>query len=140
MATLGSPVLRVEDRPLLVGASAFIADLPLPGVLDVSYVTATLAHGRIRSIDVGAARAVPGVVDVVTAADLDLGPVPPTNAAFPKEMERPLLAADRVRFVGEAVVAIVAETASAGADAAALVEVEYEPLPAVVDPEAASGG
>ncbi len=138
MPTLGSPVRRVEDARLLVGASRYVADLDLPGVLDVSYVTATIAHARILSIDVSAARAVPGVVDIVTAAELDIGPLGLMNPGYPKDMVRPLLATERVRFVGEAVVAILAETASAGADAAALVEVDYEPLPVVVAPEAAA--
>ena len=88
-------------------------------------------------VDVEAARRAPGVVDVVTAADLDVGPVPMINPAYPAPMARPLLAVDRVRFVGEAIVAILSETAAAGADAAELVEIDYDPLPAVVGIEAA---
>jgi carbon-monoxide dehydrogenase large subunit len=137
MALLGTPVPRVEDARFLVGASRYVADLDLPGVLTVTYVTSPVAHAEIRAIDVTAARAAPGVVDVVTAADLDLGPLPALNPAYPEAMLRPLLATGRVRFVGEPVAAVVAETDSAGADAAALVEVDYEPLPVVVDPEAA---
>jgi carbon-monoxide dehydrogenase large subunit len=129
----------VEDARLLVGESRFIANLELPGVLEVTYVTSTMPHALIRSIDVTAARAVPGVVDVLTAADVDLGPLGLMNPEFPSSMTRPLLATDRVRFAGEAVVAILAESVSAGADAAALVEVDYDPLPAVVDPEKARG-
>lgn len=140
MASIGSPVLRVEDARLLTGGGRYVADLELPGCLEVTYVVSTIAHARISSIDVSAARHVPGVVDVVSAEDLDIGPLALMNPGFPKQMERPLLATDRVRFVGEAVVAVVAETASAGADAAALVEVDYEPLPAVVDPETAARG
>ena len=139
MALLGTPVPRVEDARFLVGATRYVADLDLPGVLTVTYVTSPLAHAEVGAIDVTAARGVPGVVDVVTAADVDLGPLPALNPAYPEAMLRPLLATGRVRFVGEPVAAIVAETDTAGADAAALVEVDYEPLPVVVDPEAAAG-
>ena len=139
MALLGSSVPRVEDARLLVGDSRFVANLELPGVLEVTYVTSTMPHAVIRSIDVTAAKAVPGVVDALTAADVDLGPLGLMNPDFPSSMTRPLLATDRVRFAGEALVAIVAESVSAGADAAALVEVDYDPLPAVVNPERAGG-
>ncbi len=124
---------------MLAGASRFVANLELPGVLEVTYVTATIAHALIRSIDVSAAKVVPGVVDVVTAADLDLGPLGLLHPEYPSSMTRPLLANDRVRFVGEALVAIIAESVSAGADAAAVVDVDYEPLAAVVDPKTARG-
>src|SRR5262245_35498109 len=137
MALLGSPVRRVEDARLLVGESRFVANLEMPGLLEVTYVTATAPHALIRSIDVSAAKAVPGVVDVVTGADVDLGPLRLMNPDYPSSMTRPPLAVDRVRFVGEAVAAVVAESVNAGADAAAAVVVEYEPLPAVVDPEKA---
>jgi carbon-monoxide dehydrogenase large subunit len=128
----------VEDARLLVGASRYVADLDLPDVLTVTYVTSTAAHAEIGAIDVSAARAVPGVVEVVTGADLDVGPLPALNPAYPDAMLRPLLATGRVRFVGEPVAAIVAETATAGADAAALVEIEYNPLKVLVDPETAA--
>jgi aerobic carbon-monoxide dehydrogenase large subunit len=131
---LGTPVLRVEDPHLLVGDAAFVADLDLPGVLAVGYVTSTVAHGRIVAVDVSEAAGAPGIVDVVTAADLDLAPLPPVFPFVPQEMVRPLLAADRVRFVGEPIVAIVGESAATVADAAERVVVEIEPLPAVVDP------
>ncbi len=137
MPLLGSPVPRVEDARLLVGASRYVADLDLPSVLTVTYVTSPVAHAEITAIDVTAARTAPGVVEVVTAADLDVGPLPALNPAYPDAMLRPLLATGRVRFVGEPVAAIVAETGTAGADAAALVEIDYQPLPVVVDPEAA---
>ncbi len=137
MPLLGTPVRRVEDARFLVGAGRYVADLDLPDVLTVTYVTSPVAHAEIRAVDVTAARTAPGVVDVVTAADLDLGLLPALNPAYPEAMLRPLLATGRVRFVGEPVVAIVAETDTAGADAASLVEIDYEPLPVVVDAEAA---
>ncbi|MBW8826701.1 MAG: xanthine dehydrogenase family protein molybdopterin-binding subunit [Acidobacteria bacterium] len=134
---LGTAVPRVEDERFLTGQGTYIANLDLPGVLTVTYVTSSVAHGLITGIDVEEARQAPGVVDVVTAADLDIGPIPPMNPNYPASMARPILAADRVRFVGEAIVAIVSETAAAGADAAELVVIDYEPLPAVVTIEAA---
>jgi aerobic carbon-monoxide dehydrogenase large subunit len=137
---MGTPVTRVEDARLLVGDHRYVADLDLPGALSVTYVTSTFAHAEIVGIDVDAARAAPGVVDVVTAADLDIGPLPPTNPAAPPELTRPLLASDRVRYVGEPIVAILAESVVAGVDAAGLVEVDYERLPPVVGIDAASRG
>ena len=113
---------RREDHRLLTGNARFIADLDLPGCLSVTYVTSAAAHAVIRSVEADAARSAPGVVDVVTAADLDIGPQPQVSPAYPPTMARPLLADGRVRFVGEAVVAIVSETEAAGEDAAELVE------------------
>ncbi|MFP4513763.1 MAG: xanthine dehydrogenase family protein molybdopterin-binding subunit, partial [Acidimicrobiales bacterium] len=132
MPLLGTAVHRVEDPHLLTGHGAFVADLDLPGVLTVGYVTSTVAHGRIVEIDVDQARSAPGVVDVVTGADLDLDPLPPLFPFVPDTMVRPLLATDTVRYAGEPVVAIVGESAAAVADAAEAVVVDIEPLPAVV--------
>src|SRR5690606_29675268 len=120
--------------------TSFVADVDLPGVLHVGYVTSTLAHGRIASIDVSEARTAPGVVDVVTSAYTDLGPVPPESDRYPEAMVRTLLATDTVRFVGEPIVAIVAESAAAAEDAAELVVVDIDPLPVVTDIEAAVEG
>jgi carbon-monoxide dehydrogenase large subunit len=135
---LGTPVRRVEDARFLTGDSNFIADLDLPGVLEVAYVTAPVAHAVIRNVEVAAAEQAPGVVLVVTAVEVDLPEVPPINPAFPAAMRRSILASGRVRYVGEPVVAIVAESVAAAEDAAELVEVDYEPLPAVVDAEEAA--
>src|SRR5437763_941368 len=140
MTLLGTPVTRVEDARLLQGEGRFVANIDLPGALHVGYVTSTLAHGRLRSIDTAAARALDGITDVVTAADLDIGPLAPMLPSAPKAMTRPLLAADHVRFVGEPIVAIVGETAAAVADAIELVEIDYEPLTPVVDPKQALAG
>src|ERR671919_37206 len=140
MPLVGTPVARREDHRLLTGGARFIANLDLPGALCVTYVISPVAHAVIRSIDTDAARSVRGVVDVVTAADLDLGPQPQLSPAYPPAMARPLLADGRVRFVGEAVAAIVSETEAAGEDAAELVDVDYEILPAVVGLDAAEGG
>jgi aerobic carbon-monoxide dehydrogenase large subunit len=134
VSLIGTSVARIEDARLLVGAHSYVADLDLPDALTVTYVTSQMAHARLRGVDVTAARAAPGVVDVVTAADLDpeLRRLRPTNTSAPPETSRPLLATERVRFVGEPLVVILSKTREQGADAATLVEVDYEPLPAVV--------
>ncbi len=118
-----------------------MADLPAEGGLHVQFVRSPAAHARIRSIDAEAARAMPGVVGVFTAADLDLPtldeapPVPPGPDRA--HLRRPCLAGDRVRFVGEAVAVVVAGTVAEAVDAAELVEVDLDELAAVVDPLAA---
>jgi carbon-monoxide dehydrogenase large subunit len=134
---VGTAVTRVEDHDLLVGDSRFVANVDLPGALHVRYVTSTVAHARLRGVDVTQAKAVPGVVDILTAADLDIPPLPPMIPAVPRSMARPLLADGTVRFVGEPIAAVVAESPEAAYDGAALVEVDYEPLAAVVGVEAA---
>ena len=133
---LGNAVRRVEDPELLVGAARYVDDLPIEGVLRLAYVRSPLPHARIRSIDTTAASAVPGVVAVLTAADLG---VAPHHAFFPTNpaCARPPLASEKVRFVGDIVAAVAAETQQAAQDAADLVEVDYDPLPAAVDPEEA---
>ena len=140
MPLVGTPVARREDRRLLTGDARYIADLDLPGCLSVTYVTSPIAHAVIRTVDVDAARSAPGVVDVVTAADLDIGPQPQISPAYPPTMARPLLADGRMRFVGEAVVAIVSETDAQGEDAAELVGIDYDPLPAVTKLDVAERG
>jgi aerobic carbon-monoxide dehydrogenase large subunit len=140
MPLVGTPVPRREDERLLTGDTRFIANLDLPGALHVTYVISPVAHALVRGIDTEAARAAPGVIDVVTAADLDIGPLPLVSPAYPATMARPLLAGDRVRFAGEAVAAIVSETEAAGEDAAERVIVDYDPLPAITDLDAAVEG
>jgi carbon-monoxide dehydrogenase large subunit len=138
---LGHRVARTEDPRLLTGRGTFIDNLPLDGAAWVTYVRASTAHARITGLDLDAARAAPGVLAVVTAGDLDLGPTPldmPALAGVP--MPRSLLAADVVRYVGEPVVAVVTDTIAQGEDAAALVVVDLDPLPVVTDPQAALDG
>ena len=132
----GTPVRRIEDRPLLTGHGRFIANLDLPGAAHVVFVRSTLAHGRILRVDTSAARRAPGVLDVVTASEVDLPPLPSPESMHPA-MVRPLLPSDRVRYVGEPVVAVVARSYAEAVDAAELVGIDYEPLPGVIDPEAA---
>jgi aerobic carbon-monoxide dehydrogenase large subunit len=140
MPLLGTPVRRVEDPPLLLGRGAFVADLDLPGALHAAFVTSPYAHGRILAVEVTEARRAPGVVDVVSGFDLDLGPMPGSPSEHPEGTDRPVLATDRVRFVGEPIVAVVASSPAAAADAAELVVIDIEPLPPVVTPAGALSG
>lgn len=140
MSILGNRVARTEDLRLLSSGGSYVADLDLPGAAWVVYIRSTTAHGRIRRLDGAEARAAPGVLDVVTGADVDLAPLPPAMDCFHPGMVRPWLAGDVVRYVGEAVAAVVAETRAQAMDAAELVVVDYDPAPAVVDPEAALSG
>ncbi|HUF99927.1 MAG TPA: xanthine dehydrogenase family protein molybdopterin-binding subunit [Ilumatobacter sp.] len=137
---LGNRVLRTEDPKLLTGAAKYLADLPpaLPreGLVYAAFVGSYLAHGTITSIDTSDARDMPGVVDVWTAAELDVAPhfgFVPAGPAF----ARPPLAQGRVRFVGEPVAVVFASTPQEAADAAEMVVVELEPLPHVTDAETA---
>ena len=140
----GPPFHRREDARLLTGAARYVDDLAIPGVLHAVFVRSPHAHAAIRAIDATAARAAPCVAGVFAAVDLAadrLGPLPCTAqiATLAPLIVPPRLAlpAARVRHVGEAVAFVVAATASAARDAAELVRVAYEPLPAVVDPRAA---
>jgi aerobic carbon-monoxide dehydrogenase large subunit len=133
---LGSPVLRSEDRALLSGAARYLDDVPCEGALHGVFVRSPIAHALIRSADVDAARAMPGVVDVFVASDMGGLRMPPVEDS-PEVFARPLLAIDRVRFVGEPVAVVVAHTMAQAMDAADAVAVDYEPLPALIDPEAA---
>jgi carbon-monoxide dehydrogenase large subunit len=140
MSILGNRVLRIEDTRLLTQGGRYVADLDDPrlaGAVHATYVRATLAHAEIAGIDVAEALAAPGVVAVVTGPEVDLRPLP---GQAKREMRRPLLARDRVRFVGEPVAVVLSETPEQGADAAELVVVDYEPLPAVIELDTALDG
>jgi carbon-monoxide dehydrogenase large subunit len=134
---LGRPVRRSEDRRLVTGQGRYVADLELEGAAQVVFIGSPIAHARIASIDTAAARAAPGVLAVVTAADLGMAPLPPLPM-HDQRMARPWLADGVVRHVGEPVVALVAEDQAAAADAAELVEIDYDPLEVVVDPREAT--
>ena len=140
MSILGNRVLRREDPKFLTTGGVYVDDLDGEGALWATYVRSTMAHARIVELDVDEARQQPGVVAVYTAADLDVGHLPPAMPLLPEGMTRPLLAKDIVRFVGEPVAVVLTEERYQGEDAAESVFVEYEPLPAVVDPEAALAG
>jgi carbon-monoxide dehydrogenase large subunit len=133
---LGNPVRRVEDPRILFGGTRYVADLELTGATTAVFVRSTMAHARLESVDTEAAGKMPGVVGVFTAADLGLPDIP-AFAMAPQSMARPALATGVVRFVGEPVAVVVAETAEQAVDAAGEVIVDYDPLPAVADPESA---
>jgi carbon-monoxide dehydrogenase large subunit len=135
---------RVEDARFLTGRGRYVADLDAPGALHAVTLRSPHAHAAIRALDATAAREAPGVLAVLTAADLDaegIRPLPCTSVlASVKPMvvpDRPVLARDRARHVGQPVAFVVAESEAAARDAAELIEVDYDPLPAIVDGAAA---
>ncbi|MEA2289248.1 MAG: aerobic carbon-monoxide dehydrogenase large subunit [Solirubrobacteraceae bacterium] len=137
---IGRRMLRVEDRPLLTGTAEFVDDLRFPDVLHARFFRSPLAHATITGIDLEAARAAPGVAGVFAAAELGLPPLcPPVDNAGSLTPTRPLLAEGVVRFVGEAMAVVVADSPYAAEDAGALIEAGLEPRPALVDPEASAG-
>ena len=133
---LGNPVIRREDPGILVGATQYFDDLEIDGLLHVVFVRSTIAHARIEMLEVDEAREMPGVVAVYVSGDLEL-PDHHGFAMLPPTMNRPPLARERVRFVGDIVAMVVARSKSQALDAAEAVIVEYDPLPAVADMEAA---
>jgi aerobic carbon-monoxide dehydrogenase large subunit len=134
---LGNRVRRVEDPDLLTGRSTFVANLPIDGCASAVFVRSPFAHARVRSIDTAEAARAAGVLGVFTADDLGLEPLGGFMVLHPA-CARPPLARGKVRFAGDAVAMVVAETEPAAVDAAALVLVDYDPLDAVVDMEAAT--
>jgi carbon-monoxide dehydrogenase large subunit len=131
---MGGEVRRREDPRLVTGRGRYTADVSREGWLHAAFVRSTVAHARIKSIDCAAAAALPGVAGIFVAADLALKPqVAPALDLF----ARPALAAEVVRFVGDAVAVAVAETRSTAADAAAAVVVEFELLPNVLSADEA---
>jgi carbon-monoxide dehydrogenase large subunit len=147
---VGQSVPRREDQRLLRGQGQYIADFTLPNLLHLAFVRSTVAHARIKSVNLERARAVPGVHFAMSGLDLvkELPPVQDQQLPLPRKWRttvphkifdprQPLLAWDKVRHVGEAVAVVIADSRYIAEDAAELVEVEYEHLPAVVDVEAA---
>ncbi len=139
---VGKPMKRKEDPRLIQGLAHYVDDLQLIGMVHAGFVRSPYAHAEVRRVEAGQARALPGVLCVLTSEDLRgaIGMVP-CAAQIPdmKPAPRPVLAEGRVRFVGEAVAVIVATDKYTLRDALDLVEVDYEPLPAVVDLEKAIG-
>jgi carbon-monoxide dehydrogenase large subunit len=135
---VGARIPRVEDHRYLTGRARFVDDIQLPGTLHAAFVRSPYAHARIVACDVEEARALPGVVAVVTGQDLAEFPAFSTGLPRPEvnANERRVLPLDRARFVGEAVVAVAAKSRYVAEDACALVEIEWEPLSAVIDAEA----
>ncbi|MBY0333945.1 MAG: xanthine dehydrogenase family protein molybdopterin-binding subunit [Acetobacteraceae bacterium] len=143
----GQAVRRIEDAALLAGGGRFTDDLALPGQAHLAFLRSPHAHARILSMDTAPALAVPGVVAVITGEDLAAAGVKPMGIALPFKRPdgsplaappRPILAQDTVRFVGEAVAAVIAETPAAARDGAEAIGVDYEELPAVAGLAAAT--
>ena len=154
MSILGTRVIRTEDPRLLTAGGVYVDDLRTPELqraARLTFVRSHLAHARITGIDTSEATSEPGVIAVLTARDMDdLAPPPPDDGSGGDGSEaaplplggpwaEPLLAADTVRYVGEPVAVVITDGSYQGEDAADLVSVDYEPLPAVVGPAAAAG-
>ena len=133
----GHSVKRTEDQGLITGAEKYTGDLPIEGSYHVVFVRSPIAHGTLNSIDVEEARSRPGVVGVYTDGDLEIADRPGLPGVVPDVMSRPPLARGRVRFVGDIVAAVVAETAGQALDAAESVFPDIDPLPPVVGIEEA---
>jgi aerobic carbon-monoxide dehydrogenase large subunit len=137
---IGKPLKRKEDPRLIQGISHYVDDLQLAGMHYAAFLRTPYAHAKIRSVDLSKARHAPGVVLALAGADVD-GAVQavPCAAQIPdmKAAARPVLARDRVLFVGEAVAVVVANDRYAARDALDLIEVDYEPLTPIVNPEKA---
>ena len=129
---MGNAVLRREDPDLLTGEARYVGDMTPPGTAHVVFVRSVMAHARIAAVDTEAARSAPGVVGVYTAADVPIAPQQ-LFIMLPPELTR-LPLTDKARYVGDPIAAVVAESRAAAVDAAELVEVDYDPLPAVTDP------
>jgi aerobic carbon-monoxide dehydrogenase large subunit len=135
---LGTRRVRKEDPALLTGEAKYVDDLVVPGALHMAVVRSPHANARISGVDTAAAKAMPGVVDVLTGADLRDEWAAPLPCAWPvtddmKNPEHFPLAIDKACFVGDGVAVVIAESREAAYDAAGAVEVSYEPLPAVID-------
>lgn len=143
---IGQPVQRLEDPALLTGSARFIDDLMPANAAHAVFLRAPYAHARIRAIDATPARCAPGVLGVFTAEDLRAAGIGPMRATIaqrnrdgsaPFAAPRPVLADGAVRFVGEAVALVVAESPDAARDAAERIGIDYAPLPQVSDARAA---
>ena len=142
---IGERVVRNEDARLLTGRALFVDDVELPGMLHAAFLRSPHAHARIRSIELGRARALPGVIVVYTAEDLGdywrpgpllVAPPPVAGAVFHQRTQVPL-ARGKVRHVGEPIALVVAESRYLAEDALAEIDVDFEPLEAAVDLERA---
>ncbi len=128
---VGQPVKRVEDPLLLTGRAEFIDNLKLPGMVHCAMLRSPYAHARIKAIDTSAAEKLPGVLGVVTGADAQASTIP--ISTFPEGWGGYCLAVGKVRYVGQTVAAVAATSRYVAEDALELIDVEYEPLPPVMD-------
>jgi carbon-monoxide dehydrogenase large subunit len=140
---LGERVKRVEDPRFITGAGRYLDDIKLPGMARMAIMRSPYAHANIRSIDTSAAKAMPGVIAVFTGADIPYNPLPmawPAGGAsrIRNNVNTPrVLATDSVKWTGEGVAAVIAETDEQAIEAIDAIRVDWEPLPAVVDAEKA---
>src|SRR6184192_392515 len=133
---IGSPVERVEDFRFLRGRGEFVGDLRREGMLHAAILRSPIAHGRIRNLDAAAARAIPGVRTVITAAEIDVVPKIPLRLLPLPGTERflqPVIAADRVRYVGEPIAVVLADSAALAEDGVGAIGLDIEELPPVAD-------
>lgn len=136
MTYVGRPLARLEDARFLTGRARYLDDHDPPGLRHVAFARSYLAHARLAGVGVETARGLPGVVAVLTGTDLaDVGLVPGggVEGAWVADAHQPPLAREKVRYVGEPVALVVAETRAQAEDAAELVQVDYDPLDAVLD-------
>ena len=134
-AFVGQPVERLEDFRFVRGRGQYVDDLARNDMLHAAILRSSVAHGRIRNIEVSGARKIPGVHAVVTAADLGT-PVPLVPMRLQpmpefKAFGQPVMARDKVRYVGEALAMVLANSAAIAEDALSAIEVDIEPLPAI---------
>ncbi len=142
-AYIGTPVERLEDLRFLRGRGEYVDDVTRPGLLHAAILRSSVAHGRIRSVDGAAARARPGVHAVITAADV--GSIPTISLRQEKmpafePFKQPVIAHQKVRYVGEPIAVVVAESAALAEDALEAITVDIEPLPVIADRDAALAG
>ncbi|HEY3163909.1 MAG TPA: xanthine dehydrogenase family protein molybdopterin-binding subunit [Candidatus Limnocylindrales bacterium] len=141
---LGAPIKRVEDPRFITGKGRYLDDIHLQGMTHMAILRSPYAHANIRSVDVSAAKTRPGVIAVFVGADIPWNPLPMAwpaggSAGIQNNISTPrILATDSVKWTGEGVAAIVAETAEQAVDALDAIQVDYEPLPTVVDAEKAT--
>jgi aerobic carbon-monoxide dehydrogenase large subunit len=133
---LGTEVRRVEDRELLVGEGTFVDNMRVDGVAHAVFVRSPFAHARLAGVDTSEATQAPGVLGVYTSADLGTRALP-SFANVNDKCPRAALAVDKVRYVGDPVALVVAETRALAVDAAELVDIDYDELPVVIDLDAA---
>ena len=139
----GRSINRFEDARFIRGEGAYVDDLSLPGMLHAAMLRSTYAHARIRSVDAAAARELPGVAAVLTGVDIegviaDIAPIRREGMGETPVPEHPVLARDRVCYVGQPIAMVVAEDRATAYDALGLIAVDYEPLPPITDPREAA--
>lgn len=134
---LGAAVKRAEDPRFITGAGRYVDDIEMDDAVWMVPVRSSLPHGELKGIDVAAAQDMPGVIAIYESGDLDVERMPTVAPGADDRTRRNLLATDRVRYVGDIVAAVVAETRIAAVDAAHMVWPDIEPFPAVSDPAAA---